>query len=72
MTDAPETFIASQLKGIVGMEIDITEISGKWKVSQNRPDADRRGVAEGLGEADDALEPGDGRPGAALRRAGRR
>ena len=43
----------SQLKGIVGMEIEITEISGKWKVSQNRPEGDRGGVAEGLDEAAD-------------------
>jgi transcriptional regulator len=46
--DAPEPFIAAQIRGIVGIEIGIAEISGKWKVSQNRPEADRRGVAEGL------------------------
>jgi transcriptional regulator len=54
VSDAPDTFIASQLKGIVGMEIAITEITGKWKVSQNRPEADRRGVAEGLESTDAA------------------
>jgi transcriptional regulator len=54
VSDAPETFIASQLKGIVGLEIDIAEISGKWKVSQNRPAADRVGVAEGLAAAADS------------------
>ena len=54
MSDAPDTYIASQLKGIVGLEIDIAEITGKWKVSQNRPEADRRGVAEGLGATDSA------------------
>jgi transcriptional regulator len=48
VTDAPPTFIQSQIKGIVGLEIEIAEISGKWKVSQNRPVADRVGVAEGL------------------------
>ncbi|MER8475576.1 FMN-binding negative transcriptional regulator [Mesorhizobium sp. M1163] len=48
VTDAPAPFIQSQIKGIVGLEIAITEISGKWKVSQNRPTADRVGVAEGL------------------------
>ncbi|MER8381961.1 MULTISPECIES: FMN-binding negative transcriptional regulator [unclassified Mesorhizobium] len=48
VTDAPAPFIQSQIKGIVGLEIAITEISGKWKVSQNRPAADRVGVAEGL------------------------
>lgn len=50
--DAPADFIAAQLKGIVGVEIEITRIEGKWKVSQNRPVADREGVAAGLaGEA---------------------
>ena len=48
VTDAPASFIQSQIKGIVGMEIEITDISGKWKVSQNRPVADRVGVADGL------------------------
>jgi transcriptional regulator len=50
MSDAPDDYIASQLKGIVGLEIIIDEIAGKWKVSQNRPEADRRGVAEGLAD----------------------
>jgi transcriptional regulator len=46
--DAPADFVASQLKGIVGIEILIEHIEGKWKVSQNRPVADREGVIEGL------------------------
>jgi transcriptional regulator len=48
VSDAPETFIASQLKGIVGIEIPITRIEGKWKVSQNRPAVDQAGVAAAL------------------------
>ena len=48
VTDAPPNFIQSQIKGIIGLEIEIAEISGKWKVTQNRPVADRVGVAEGL------------------------
>jgi transcriptional regulator len=55
VTDAPPAFIAAQLKGIVGIEIMIDELHGKWKVSQNRPVADRAGVAEGL--AADASGP---------------
>jgi transcriptional regulator len=47
--DAPAPFIDSQIKGIVGLEIAITAIEGKWKVSQNRPVEDRAGVANGLG-----------------------
>jgi transcriptional regulator len=46
--DAPDQFIASQIKGIIGIEIDIAAIDGKWKVSQNRSAADRQGVIEGL------------------------
>lgn len=53
VTDAPEDFVAAQLKGIVGIEMTIEAIEGKWKVSQNRPAPDRIGVAEGLAaEAD--------------------
>jgi len=48
VSDAPEAFIEAQIKGIVGIEIDIATIEGKWKVSQNRPEADRAGVVEGL------------------------
>jgi transcriptional regulator len=46
--DAPDAFIESQVKGIVGLEIPIARIEGKWKVSQNRPMADREGVVTGL------------------------
>jgi transcriptional regulator len=46
--DAPDNFIDAQKRAIIGLEMEITEISGKWKVSQNRPVADRKGVAEGL------------------------
>jgi transcriptional regulator len=48
VTDAPADFLAGQLKGITGVEIPIARIEGKWKVSQNRSQADRRGVIEGL------------------------
>ena len=48
VSDAPASYVESQLKGIVGIEIPITKIEGKWKVSQNRPEADRRGVVDGL------------------------
>jgi transcriptional regulator len=48
VADAPDAFIESQVKGIVGLEIPIARIEGKWKVSQNRPMADREGVVTGL------------------------
>ena len=47
VTDAPERYIAAQMRGIVGIEIAIDDIRGKWKVSQNRSEADKRGAAEG-------------------------
>lgn len=46
--DAPEPFVAGMMRGIVGVEIPIRRIEGKWKVSQNRSADDRRGVMEGL------------------------
>lgn len=48
VSDAPEDFIAAQLKAIVGIEIPISSIEGKWKMSQNRLPADRQGVIDGL------------------------
>lgn len=51
VSDAPRPYIEAQLRGIVGIDIDIRQIEGKWKVSQNRPEADRLGVAQGLAEA---------------------
>ena len=55
VADAPEPFVAAQIKGIVGLEIPIARIEGKWKVSQNRTAADAAGVAAGLrGESDEA------------------
>jgi transcriptional regulator len=55
VNDAPESFIQSQIKGIVGLEIEIAEIDGKWKVSQNRPAADRVKVVEALESPDEPL-----------------
>lgn len=54
VTDAPAQFVEAQIKGIVGIEIPIARIEGKLKVSQNRPEADRLGVVEGLRAAGDA------------------
>ncbi len=48
VSDAPEAFIESQIKAIIGIEISIVSLEGKWKVSQNRPAADRQGVCAGL------------------------
>jgi transcriptional regulator len=48
VSDAPEAFVNAQVKGIVGIEIPIARIEGKWKVSQNRPAIDQAGVVAGL------------------------
>ena len=48
--DAPSDYIASQIKGIVGLEMTINRLEGKWKLSQNRSEQDRQGVAEGLAD----------------------
>lgn len=53
VSDAPAPFVAAQLKGIVGIEIEIARIEGKWKVSQNRAEADRLGVSAGLRLSED-------------------
>ena len=50
VADAPEEFIAAQLRGIVGVELPIDRIEGKWKASQNQPEGNRKGVVEGLRE----------------------
>ena len=57
VSDAPEPFIAAQMRGIVGIEIAIDEIAGKFKLSQNRQEADFAGVIEGLAAETDAAGP---------------
>ena len=52
--DAPAPYIDKMLSLIVGFEFSIVALSGKWKVSQNRPQADRTGVIGNLRNADDA------------------
>jgi transcriptional regulator len=54
--DAPPDYIDEMLKAIVGVEIAVSRLVGKWKVSQNRAANDRAGVAQGLaGEGDAAM-----------------
>ncbi|HTJ07107.1 MAG TPA: FMN-binding negative transcriptional regulator [Caldimonas sp.] len=65
VSDAPADFVETMLGAIVGIEIPLTSLVGKWKVSQNRSAADRAGVVEGLGRehgdaalADEVRAPG--------------
>lgn len=48
VTDAPSDYITKLTQAIVGIEIPITTLNGKWKVSQNRPKTDQIGVVENL------------------------
>jgi transcriptional regulator len=48
MGDAPADFLTQMLGAIVGIEIEVTRLVGKWKLSQNKTAADRRGAAETL------------------------
>ena len=53
LNDAPEDYVAGMLKAIVGFEVQITGLTGKMKLSQNRSEADRAGVVSGLAESAD-------------------
>jgi transcriptional regulator len=48
VAEAPPDFIEQQIAAIVGLEIPLTRVIGKWKTSQNRSEQDRNGVAEAL------------------------
>jgi transcriptional regulator len=52
VTDAPEPFVAAQLRGIVGIRVDVTGLTGSWKLSANRDTADHAGVRAGLAQGD--------------------
>ena len=62
VSDAPDEFVETMLKAIVGVEIPLSSLVGKWKMSQNRSRADRDGVAAGLAK-------GPGAAAAAMARA---
>lgn len=48
MSDAEKDYLGQMLKAIVGIEVDITRLQGKWKLSQNREERDRLGVIDAL------------------------
>jgi transcriptional regulator len=52
--DAPATYIAAQLRGIVGIELTVERFDAKWKLSQNRAERDFAGVRDGLAASADA------------------
>jgi transcriptional regulator len=53
VTDAPDSFVRGQLRGIVGVEVTVEAVDGKAKLSQNRSVADREGVVRGLSDEQD-------------------
>lgn len=48
LADAPGDYIDKMLSAVVGIEIDIVRLTGKWKMSQNQPAANQAGVVQGL------------------------
>jgi transcriptional regulator len=56
VADAPDDYIMTRLGGLAGIELAVTGVEAKAKLSQNRSEADRRGVVAGLAA--------EGRPGA--------
>ena len=57
VSDAPAGYIEKLLKAIVGIEIPLTRLTGKWKLGQNRTQEDQASMARGLAQ--------DNQPGAA-------
>ena len=54
MQDLPEAYVATMLKGIIGLDITVTRLEGKYKLSQNRPAVDRPAVIAALEAQNDA------------------
>ncbi|MBI2308700.1 MAG: FMN-binding negative transcriptional regulator [Rhodocyclales bacterium] len=54
VSDAPADYLEKMLGAIVGVELTITSLHGKWKTSQNQPEANRAGVVQGLRNLDSA------------------
>jgi transcriptional regulator len=48
VSDAPHDFIEKMIAAVVGIEIEVTRLVGKWKVSQNQPSQNQSGVVQGL------------------------
>jgi transcriptional regulator len=58
MEQLPEPYVASMLRGIVGVEIEVGRLEGKFKLSQNRPAADRPRIIAALEAREDAESRG--------------
>jgi transcriptional regulator len=51
----PEVYVEHMLKSVVGFEVEVERMEGKWKMSQNRSEADREGVVKALRAEGDAM-----------------
>lgn len=61
VSDAPEAYTQAMLKAIVGFEIKVGQLEGKWKLSQNQPPKNKQGIQQALedaGQADASLLSG--------------
>jgi len=54
MQDLPEAYLTGMMKGIIGLDIAVTRLEGKYKLSQNRPAADRPRIVAALEARGDA------------------
>jgi len=52
VADAPNDYIEKLLNAIVGIEIQVKHIEGKWKLSQNQPEQNQTGVIKGLSKSE--------------------
>jgi transcriptional regulator len=59
VSDAPTDYVEAQKRAIVGIEIEIAALEGKWKLSQNQPEANRRSVVDGFSMAEGTREMAD-------------
>jgi transcriptional regulator len=57
VADAPLEYTSKLIESIVGIEIEITKLTGKWKVSQNQPPQNQAGVISGLEASDQPDAP---------------
>ncbi len=56
VSDAPDDFVEQMVRAVVGIELAVARLEGKWKMSQNRAAADRDGVVQGLRGLGDAAD----------------
>lgn len=69
VSDAPEDYIRAEMRHIVGIEVKVENLAGRYKLSQNRNAADREGARAGLASAPSEREHGLARAIAAVPRA---